>query len=161
MADYTVQTVVEAGITPSYAAAASSDAIPNNDGQIMLHVKNGGGSSDTVTAVAQNTAAPVPGMGNLTRGNIVVAVPNGQERMIGPFPAVAFNDGNGKVQITHSFLTSVTVAAIKLPHGLSDYPSKPKSPRDHTDHRCLNFRTDRLACTVGNSRSGASLWPSR
>lgn len=116
MADLTVQTVVEAGIIPTYAAAAGGgDAIPGNDGQIMLHVKNGGGGSITVTIAAQTTAGVTPGLGPVSKANAGGSVANASEKMFGPFPVVAFNDGNGKVQVTYSGVTSVTVAAIKLP----------------------------------------------
>lgn len=119
MADVAVQTIVEAGLQPVYSAVAASDALVGNDGACFLHVKNGNASPTNVTITAQQTAAPVPGMGSLARGNIVVTVPASTgDRMIGPFPRQAFEDGNGKVQVTYSVTASVTAAFIKLPRAL-------------------------------------------
>lgn len=116
MATFNPQTVLEAGITPSYSAVSASDLLAGNDGQCMLHVKNGGGSSDTVTITAvAGTVVSEPGKGAVTKANAGGAVPAGQERMFGPFPMVAFHDGNGQIPVTHSFVTSVTAAFIRVP----------------------------------------------
>jgi hypothetical protein len=45
--------------------------------------------------------------------DIVVAVPNGGERLIGPF-SDRFADASGQVLITYSGVTSVTVAALEV-----------------------------------------------
>ena len=114
MATLTVQTVSEAGLEPAYvAAAALGDAFKNN-GRTMLHAQNGSGGALTVTVTAQQTAATVPGLGTVARASLAIAIPAGEERMIGPF-AQAFNDADGNVQVTYSGVTSLTVAAIELP----------------------------------------------
>lgn len=106
------QQFAEAGFTPSLvAAAAGGDTIVNDDGKTILHVVNGGGASINVTITAQTTNASNNTFGSLTKGNIVVAVPAGQQRFIGPFPKAAFNQTNGQVAISYSAVTSVTVAA--------------------------------------------------
>lgn len=117
MATLTVQVVAEAGLAPSYAAAAGGgDEIPNDNGDVILHVKNGGGGSINVTVAPQVASVALNGgLGTYTRSNLVVAVPNGGERMIGPFPRRAFNNANGRVAVTYSGVTSVTVAAIRVP----------------------------------------------
>jgi hypothetical protein len=106
MALLTVQQIVRTGLNPSYqAAAGGGDSIPNSAGRVFLHVKNGGGSSINVTLNSQT---------NCDQGfdhDEVVAVPNGGERIIGPFPA-RFQDSSGNVQVTYSAVTSVTVAAL-------------------------------------------------
>ena len=115
MADLTIQDVVEGGLAASYAAAAAGgDAVLNLQGDVFLHVKNGDVSSHTVTVTAQDTSEDVPGFGNMTKANLAVAVPASGERFIGPFPRQAFNDANGKVQITYDDVTSVTIAALTL-----------------------------------------------
>jgi len=109
MATLTVQEVARTGLAPTYGAAAGGgDAIPN-DGRTMLHIKNGGGASINLTVVTQATV-----LGNAVADD-VIAVPNGQERMVGPFPPGVYNDVNQLVQLTYSGVTTVTVAAIRLP----------------------------------------------
>lgn len=109
MALLTVQNISRAGVVPTYAAVAASDTfLP--DGNTFVHVKNAGGSSDTVTISV--LAGDPPG---LTIADLSVAVANGSEKMIGPFPAQYFADPNtGLATIAHSFQTSVTVAVLKL-----------------------------------------------
>lgn len=109
MAALTVQNVARSGLNPTYGAAAGGGDTFVNDGQVVLHVKNGGGSSINVTV---DSTAPT-GVG-LAQADAVVAVPNAGERMIGPFPPGAFNDANGAVAVAYSAVTSVTVAAIRL-----------------------------------------------
>lgn len=119
MADLTVAKLVEAGLNPLspafVAATGGGDAIPGNKGRTFLHAKNGSGGSITVTATAQQGSKTEEGLGTLTRGNLAIAIPAGEERLIGPFPARAFNDVNGKVQITYSGVTSLTVKAFEVP----------------------------------------------
>ncbi len=116
MAALTIQTVAEAGLNPSYAAAASGgDTAKNEAGDTFLHVKNGDASAHTVTVTAQRTSQTVQGMGAMTKANVQVSVPASGERMIGPFAPLAFNDANNDIAITYSSVTSVTVAAVKLP----------------------------------------------
>ena len=109
MALLSTQTIVRTGITPSYAAVASSDTF-TPDSDTFIHVKNGGGSSDSVTISV--LAGDPPG---LTISDVVVSVTNGQERMIGPFPAQFFADPTTSfATVAHSFITSVTAGIFKL-----------------------------------------------
>ena len=50
-----------------------------------------------------------------SRSNVAVAVPAGEERLIGPFPKAAFNDANNKVQLTYSSHTGLTIAVLQVP----------------------------------------------
>lgn len=96
------------GFVPTYTAVSSSDTF-DNDGRTMLYVKNGGASPDTVvldSLVACNQGTDHNG------GSIVT---NATERVFGPFDPVRFNDANGRVTVTHSFITSVTCAVLRLP----------------------------------------------
>lgn len=114
MALYTVQNIAKTGLAPTYGAVALSDTFPNpGDERTFLHVKNGSGASINVTVVAQKTQVKVPSVGQLTISNLVIAVPAGQERVIGPF-SEAFNDANGLVVVNYSAITTVTAAAVRL-----------------------------------------------
>jgi hypothetical protein len=111
MALLTTQVILRPSLTPTYGAVAASDTfVPGAD--VFLHVKNAGGSSDTVTVAV---VAGDPGTG-LTIADISVAVPaTTGDRMIGPLPAQFFADPTtGLATVTHSFTTSVTAAVLKL-----------------------------------------------
>ncbi len=116
MADLTIQNVVEAGLSATYAAADSGgDAALNVSGDVVLHVKNDDAASKTVTVTAQRSSQVVPDFGDMSKSDIVVSIPAGEDRFIGPFPKGAYNDGAGKVQVTYSATTSVTIAALRVP----------------------------------------------
>lgn len=109
MALLTTQNISRTKIIPTYAAVAATDTfVP--DAQTFLHIKNAGGSSDTVAV--QVLAGDPPG---LTISDVSNAVANATEGMIGPFPANFFADPTtGLATVTHSFTTSVTVGVFKL-----------------------------------------------
>lgn len=116
MPELTVQEVDEDGLNASYVAAnAGGDYFANPVGDRFIHVKNAGGGSINVTVTAQDTDADISGFGTLTKASQVIAVPAGEDRFVGPFPLRAFNDANGDVQLTYSGVTSVTIAALRLP----------------------------------------------
>ena len=109
--DLTVLQVIQAGLNPAYTAANSvangGNMFPNT-GDAFLHVKNGSGSSINVTV-------DIPGLvAGMAISDLVVAVPAGGERMIGPFDPTWCNQSDGKVYVDFSAVTTVTVAAIKL-----------------------------------------------
>ena len=117
MAVLSVQNIVPGGVASTYGSAgAGGDTVAAAVGEerVFIHVKNGGGSSITVTVNPVNpTTAKVPGVGNVTVPAISVAVPNSGERMIGPFGS-AYIDSAGNVNVAYSGVTSVTVGAFRL-----------------------------------------------
>lgn len=117
MATLTIQSLVKTGsLQPTYAAASGGGDVMPNDGKTVLHVKNGGGGSINVTITAQIASRDAgPGYGTYTRADLVVAVPNAEERIIGPMPSIAFNNAQGQAAIAYSGVTSVTVAALRFP----------------------------------------------
>jgi hypothetical protein len=105
----TTQSISRTGVTPAYTAVTASDTFTPGSG-VFLHVKNGGGSPDTVAVVV--AAGDPPG---LTIADLSVSVTNAQERMIGPFPAQFFADPTtGLATVTHSFTTTVTSGVFNL-----------------------------------------------
>lgn len=112
MALLTTQIVSVAGIAQTLAAAtAGGDTFFPNDVTILV-VKNGDGSPHTVTVVS-----PV----NCDQGfehDVAVVVAAGATELIGPFPAGRFAAANGQGSITYSAVTSVTIAAVQVPHGI-------------------------------------------
>ncbi len=109
MALMTVQQIARTGITPSYAAVASSDTFANN-GKVFLHVKNGSGGSINVTVTVKRQ---VDGQTATAR---TVAVGAGAEAMLGPFdPADYADPDSGLTTVNYSATTTVTAAAFRLP----------------------------------------------
>lgn len=107
MATYSVQQMSAAGTNASYTAVSSSDTTGDiSTGRCFLHVKNAGGSADTVTIVTPGTVGPALAIADLT-----VSVPNGADRFIGPLDPAIFG---AVATVNHSFTTSVTAALIAI-----------------------------------------------
>lgn len=112
MALLTTQQITRAGVAPSYGAVAASDTCECGK-DIFLHVKNAGGSPDTVTLTIPAGRIWYP---NVTTASPTVSVPaTTGDRMIGPILPELFADPTTSLAtITHSFTTTVTVAVLKL-----------------------------------------------
>lgn len=109
MALLTVQEINRLAITPSFAAAAGGGDTFPNDGRTYLHIKNGGGSSITLTVTTQLT------VDGKALADDSITVTNGQERIVGPFPPGIYNDASNQVSLGYSGVTSVTVGVFRLP----------------------------------------------
>lgn len=108
MANLSVQKITQAGVGPTYgAAAAGGDSFPN-DGHMLLHVKNGAAASITVTVKSPTVCDQ--GVSH----DLVITIPATSDRMIGPFPSKRFNNKTGYVDITYSAVATVTVAALQM-----------------------------------------------
>lgn len=109
MATLTYRQATIAGTDPALAAAsAGGDKVPPNDRGALL-VRNGSAASINVTvAVPGNTKY------GQAQPDVVVAVPAGADRMVGPFPADLADPIDGLVTITYSAVTTVTVAAVAI-----------------------------------------------
>ena len=97
------------GGSPTFAAADAAGDEFLNSGRTFLIVKNGGTAAINVTVNSQKPCNY--GFDH----DIVVSVAAGAEEWIGPFSRERFNDSNGKVQVSYSDVTSVTVAIVELP----------------------------------------------
>ncbi len=105
----TVQQIARTGLKPTYAAAVPADGHKfQNTGREFLHVKNGAGAPINVTIQTPGT------VDGLAVGELIVAVTNAEERMIGPFPTNIYNQADGMVYLDYSSETSVTVAVVRL-----------------------------------------------
>ena len=109
MATLGTQVIALAGLNPTYAAAAGGGDKCEVGDRNFLHVKNGGGSSVTVTLTA---TAAVHGQ-SVT--NVTVSVPAAGERMIGPLGSdLLKNASDGLCAVGYSGTTSVTVASLRI-----------------------------------------------
>jgi len=108
MAVLTLQKVSHAGLNPSYVAAEAAGDEFEAGGNRFIHVKNGGASQITVTVKSQKACDQ-----GFTH-DLTVDVPAGEERLIGSFDPARFANSAGRVQVTYSDVTSVTVAALEV-----------------------------------------------
>lgn len=108
MAFLTPQQVTIGGLTPAFTAAgAGGDTCPPDD-RVALRVKNGSGSSITVTIVAPGStwgvAIPDPTVSvPATTGDVLIALP----------PGLA-DPATGLVGVSYSATASVTVALVRI-----------------------------------------------
>ncbi len=105
-----VQQILPTGLeaTQTGSLSVSNNYQSPNVGAVILHIVNGGGSPDTVTIVTNKT------IGGLAIAYQTVAVGAGEERFIGPFPPDLYNNSDGELEWTHSFITSVVQSALHL-----------------------------------------------
>lgn len=108
MATLSVQQADRAANAVTLAAASAGGDEFVNTGKEALLIDNGGGSPITVTF-----ATPVT-VDGLAVDDLDIDVPDGEMHLLGPFPTGTYNDGDGKVQISYTDVTSVTVAAIRI-----------------------------------------------
>lgn len=109
MAVLTVNEISRAGVSGALTAAAGGGDSFANDGRTYLDINNGSGGSITVTFVTQQT------VDGLAVADLAVAVGAGVRTKVGPFPPGIYNDVNGRVQVTYSGVTSLTVNAFRVP----------------------------------------------
>ena len=116
MATLTVAQSSEAGVaTGDTSANSGGDEFVNTGNEVIIAVNSHGSDNDiNITITAQTTSFTDPVLGTLTKANQVVACNEGVTKMIGPFPPAAFNDSNGKVQITYSAVTSLKVGVVTI-----------------------------------------------
>lgn len=111
MALLTPQDITRAGLTPTFAAATvtTGDTFVNDE-RTFVRVKNASGSAITATAtVVRQVDGQV-----VTARTVTVPATTG-DVSFGPFPAGDYNDANNIVTVVCSAVTSVTIAAIRLP----------------------------------------------
>lgn len=112
MAVLAPQDVSLAGMADALVAAAGGGDSFDNNGQVVFVVNNGSGAPITVTFDDPNT--PNPGNASQFNPDVAVSVPAGARRTIGPFPPFRFNDANGRVNVTYSDVTTLTVMPMRI-----------------------------------------------
>jgi len=103
----TVQSMINTGLEATYASANVDGNYFTNDGNTFLHVINGHSADITLTIDSPTQCSQG------SSHDIAVVITAGEERMIGPFDQGRFNDDNGRVNITYSLVTALTIAAVK------------------------------------------------
>jgi len=110
MAQLAITPINRAGVLSTTAGAAATattgDTFPN-DGNTILEVVNGGGSSINVTITPTATVdGSVP-------ASKVIAIAASARALIGPFDPKLYNDTNGLVTFICSAVTTVTAKALR------------------------------------------------
>ncbi|GAA5078611.1 hypothetical protein [Streptomyces similanensis] len=105
----TPQRFATTGLAPSYVTPDAAGVSLRSSGKQLLHVKNGSGSSVTVTLKIGKT---VEGQ-SVTSPTVTVAA--GADQFFGPFSDnYEQPDGTDTVFVDFSAVTSVTVACLSL-----------------------------------------------
>ncbi len=109
-----VTDVTDAGLDDATASlyqgslsTANTYQVPN-DGRTLMHVKNAGASPCVVTF-----SSPVTVRGHAL-ATISVSVANGKNFFIAKFAPALYNDVNGMINFTLSYITSVTIALLRI-----------------------------------------------
>jgi len=106
------QQLSDTGLMAAYSPAPLEGHTVENDGKLILHVRNDSAGPITVTILAGYVRS------GLRLENRQVVIPPGASSFIGPFDPTTYNQtdgGTGQVYIDYSAVEGVTVAALKLP----------------------------------------------
>jgi hypothetical protein len=108
MATLTVASVART-LTPiaAVAAAAGGDAFANS-GQEFVYINNASVGAITVTAVVQRQ------IDGITPAGKAIVVPATSAAVFGPFNPADYNDTTGKVSLTYSGVTTLTVQPFQM-----------------------------------------------
>ena len=108
MATITVQEITRTGLEmTTEGCVGGGDEFVNVDGAFVF-IKNASGADKTVRFTIQKLVdGEIP-----PKKSVVVTL--AEERRIGPFPTDIYNDADGKVQITYTAVTDLTIAVMKV-----------------------------------------------
>lgn len=113
MAELTVEQITTDGLDPTLVAAeAGGDTFSQPNADVFLYVNNADTASKQVTVTAETTEKEVSNWGTLSASDVVVSVPGGEFRLIGPFPRGPYTTNPA---ITYDDVTDLTIGAIQLP----------------------------------------------
>ena len=108
MATLSSQQVNRTGLNAAFAAAAGGGDEFANTGLQFVAIKNTDAASRTVTFVTQTT------VDGLAVADLAVVVAAGATFYVGPFKPTYYNDSGGKLQLTYSAVTNLSVAILEL-----------------------------------------------
>lgn len=103
-------TLASDGLTPTYAAADAAGNYFTNDGKTILHAKNTNAATRIITFVTPYI------VGGVAVSDPTATIPaTTGDKLLGPFDPTVFNDSNGRVQMTFSAATNLTLAVVRIP----------------------------------------------
>jgi len=101
------QVVAVTGLTPAYTTPTASDTI-SPDLNLFLHVKTTSNADNVTLVDASRTAA------GAASANFLIALGTSTERFIGPLDPDLTNPATGFITVTHSSVTGVTAALLRI-----------------------------------------------
>jgi len=107
MADIPVTGFTGDGTSITYTSVNSGGDTVSNNGRVLLLFQNGSGSDYDITFTTTTT---VDGEDVADK---TVTVPANGDYVAGPFERQFYNNSNGKIDISYSGTTSLTVAAVQ------------------------------------------------
>lgn len=106
------QQLADTGLLAAYSAAETEGHTVENNGKMILHVRNTGEEDITVTILSGYVR------NGLKLADRVVTVGTGKSMFIGPFATDIYNQsdgGAGQIYVDYSAVENVTVAALLFP----------------------------------------------
>ena len=106
------QQLADTGLSAAYSPAAAEGHKVENDGRVILHVRNDSEEDITVTILSGYVRA------GLKLADRDVSVEAGKQKFIGPFATDIYNQtdgGAGQIYVDYSAVENVTVAALLFP----------------------------------------------
>lgn len=106
------QQLSDAGLVVAYSAAAKEGHAVENDGRVLLHIKN---EADTEAKITIKTGYRVNGLKLEDR---VVKMPPRSEVLVGPLNTLVYNQTDGligQVAIDYDAPEKVNIAALLMP----------------------------------------------
>lgn len=98
---------------PTFHTSAAGDSFDNN-GEVLLYIKNTTGSIVTCTVDAAGLASGPDGANAFDADVAIAVAATTGERCAGPFPVNRFNDANGRCQLAWSATgAGITWAAVR------------------------------------------------
>ncbi len=104
----TVQNVLRTGLAPTYYTVGTGGSAFANTGREILHIKNAGGGSITLTVQTPGTQ---DSLAVADRTITITTAANGW--FVGPFPVGVYNQSDGAVYLDYSGVASVTLAVLR------------------------------------------------
>ncbi len=102
------QQLADSGLTAKYSPATTEGHTVENDGKVLLHIKNVGKAEITVTVLTAYVRA------GLKLADRIVTVEAGGEAFVGPFPVDIYNQEDGRIHIEYSDPANTKVAILKV-----------------------------------------------
>lgn len=106
------QQLSDTGLLAAYSPAAAEGHAVENNGKVILHVKNDSTADITVTIKSGYS------VNGLKLADRIVTVPAGKSVFIGPLDTTIYNQTDGmagQVAVDYSAVENVSVAALLMP----------------------------------------------
>ncbi len=111
--ELTRQVISPTTLTPTFSACDIAGNTVINDGRTFLYFK-GTTTAITITITKQKSVLRVEGYGDVSMADITISMPASAADRLIELPSAVYNDGNGRVNISYTAITGLTVAAFRL-----------------------------------------------